>query len=77
MAHLRQVVFAVVLLTLTAVAPMADAGCVGTICGAVCGGDYACHSVTDTYDTLACKEVSDDGCMSMHSIVCCPPIPRE
>jgi hypothetical protein len=76
MTRLRRAFFVVVLLAAIAVPPVAEAGCAGTTCGAVCE-DYACIVITDTYDTLACKPVANAGCMSMNSLTCCPRIPRE
>jgi hypothetical protein len=75
MRNPRRMLFVVVLLALV-VPPIAEAGCAGTVCGAICE-NYACIIVMDSYETMACKPVATAGCMSMNSITCCPRIPRE
>lgn len=72
--------FGAALLIVALFPAVADAGCHGTLCGGACNVDpnqYRCTAVTDSYDTLACKEIAHSGCMSMNSLVCCPRIPRE
>jgi len=59
--------------------PTASASCIGVLCGAYCGVeevDY-CVVVWGGNETNACRNIGNDGCMSMASLICCPRDPRE
>jgi hypothetical protein len=75
----RRVWLGAVLILMLAVASAADASCVGVMCGAYCGVaevDY-CVFVFEGDSSNACRNIQNDGCMSMLSLTCCPRVPRE
>lgn len=75
----RRLLLVVTLLVTLSVASAADASCIGVMCGAYCGVaevDY-CVFVFGGDETNACRNIANDGCFSMRSLICCPRVPRE
>lgn len=79
MLNSRRLLFVAVLMIALGVASAADASCAGVMCGAYCGVEEVewCVFAWDGDETNACRNITNDGCMSMRSLTCCPRIPRE
>ncbi|MCU1228015.1 MAG: hypothetical protein JWO97_899 [Acidobacteria bacterium] len=78
MRYLRAVVVLAVVLLCVMNPPVALAECPGVMCGGVCnlqGYDF-CIYVMSGDETMACRQVGDRGCASMHSVLCCPRDPQ-
>lgn len=79
MRQVRYLLVAVVLAFAVVNPPTAQADCLGVMCGGYCGveGFDFCIYVYGGDRTIGCKAVSNRGCMSMRSLICCPRVPME
>lgn len=77
MRTIRYLLIAAVLMFSVLIPPTAEASCPGVMCGGYCGvaGFDFCILVWGGDETIGCKAVSDRGCMSMGSLLCCPRDP--
>jgi hypothetical protein len=78
MRYIRVIVVLSVVLLCAMNPSTASADCMGVMCGGVCnyeGYDFCIHIMYGD-ETIGCKDINDRGCMSMHSLICCPRDPQ-